>query len=68
MPFFEEFEMQEVNIRQHFIKWLYNRPPLVKDYLWDILNFLLSESAKQSGLGKIQLAGAWAWPSGQANR
>jgi hypothetical protein len=48
MSFFQEFGMDETNIRHNFPIWSKNRPPLVKDYLWYIFQLLLIESAKQS--------------------
>ena len=48
MPFFQQFGMEEKNIRSHYLKWSENRPALVKDYLWFIFQQLLFESAKQS--------------------
>ena len=48
MPFFDNFGMEEQNIRSYYEEWKVEFSTNINDFLWHIFNTLLHENATQS--------------------
>lgn len=48
ISFFEDFGMNEENIRSYYEEWKFKNSHNIEDYLWHIFNILLAENASQS--------------------
>ena len=48
MDFFQEFGMNEGNIRRYYAEWKVKHTESIEDFIWHIFNHLLHENASQS--------------------